>query len=194
MYAKIYKLYGNYEHEQKFVQGCLPCFLSDPLEHRGNVEDRVRQTGGAPEQAREPAGLVAKGMEEGIDQLMRYSNRRNPQHDEGAEKLFHFNQLMVSTHGDKARVGTITSRMEHFLEWKDPYPLKVEEVGEKSEEKIEEKIEETYEVSDKERQNLIKNFDNFIRRNKKIQLQITNFKEYFQYESGSIATATHHPI
>ena len=37
--------------------------------------------------------------------------------------------MMVSTHRDKARVGTITSRMEHYLEWKDPYPLTVEQVG-----------------------------------------------------------------
>ncbi len=72
---------------------------------------------------------ITNPMEAGIDQLMRYANRRNPQHDEGAERLFYFNQLMVSTHRDKARVGTITSRMEHYLEWKDPYPLKVEEIG-----------------------------------------------------------------
>lgn len=72
---------------------------------------------------------ITNPMEAGIDQLMRYANRRNPQHDEGAERLFYFNQLMVSTHRDKARVGTITSRMEHYLEWKDPYPLKVEETG-----------------------------------------------------------------
>ena len=49
--------------------------------------------------------------------------------DEGAEKLFHYNSMMVSTHRDKARVGTITSRMEHYLEWKDPHPLTVEQVG-----------------------------------------------------------------
>ena len=73
---------------------------------------------------------ITNPMESGIDQLMRYANRRTPQDNEGAEKLFHYNQLMVSTHRDKARVGTITSRMEHFLEWKDPYPLKVDEVGE----------------------------------------------------------------
>ena len=72
---------------------------------------------------------ITNPMESGIDQLMRYANRRTPQDNEGAEKLFHYNQLMVSTHRDKARVGTITSRMEHFLEWKDPYPLKVNEVG-----------------------------------------------------------------
>jgi type I restriction enzyme, R subunit len=72
---------------------------------------------------------ITNPMESGIDQLMRYANRRNKQDNEGAEKLFHYNQLMVSTHRDKARVGTITSRMEHFLEWKDPYPLEVDEVG-----------------------------------------------------------------
>ena len=68
-------------------------------------------------------------MEAGIDQLLRYANRRTPENDEGAEKLFHYNLMMVSTHRDKARVGTITSRMEHYLEWKDPYPLTVEQVG-----------------------------------------------------------------
>ena len=62
---------------------------------------------------------ITNPMESGIDQLLRYANRRKPENDEGAEKLFYFNQMMVSTHRDKARVGTITSRMEHYLEWKD---------------------------------------------------------------------------
>jgi type I restriction enzyme R subunit len=66
-------------------------------------------------------------MEAGIDQLLRYANRRNPLDDEGAEKLFHYNQIMISTHRDKAKVGTISSRMEHYLDWKDPYPLKAED-------------------------------------------------------------------
>jgi type I restriction enzyme R subunit len=68
-------------------------------------------------------------MEAGIDQLLRYANRRKPENDEGAERLFHYNQLMVSTHRDKARVGTISSRMEHYLEWKDPYPYNLDEMG-----------------------------------------------------------------
>ena len=37
--------------------------------------------------------------------------------------------MMVSTHRDKARVGTITSGMEHYLEWKDPYPLDLDDLG-----------------------------------------------------------------
>ena len=68
-------------------------------------------------------------MEAGIDQLLRYANRRTPENDEGAEKLFHYNLMMVSTHRDKARVGTITSRMEHYLEWKDPYPSTLSKDG-----------------------------------------------------------------
>lgn len=67
---------------------------------------------------------ITNPMESGIDQLMRYANLRNPVDDEGAEKLFHYNQIMVSTHRDKARLGTISSLMEHYLEWKDPYPFK----------------------------------------------------------------------
>ena len=68
-------------------------------------------------------------MEAGINQLLRYANRRHPEEQEGAEKLFWYNQMMVSTHRDKARIGTISSRMEHYLEWKDPYPLKRKDIN-----------------------------------------------------------------
>jgi len=71
---------------------------------------------------------ITSPMEAGINQLLRYANRRHPHEDEGAERLFWYNQFMVSTHRDKARVGTISSRTEHFLEWKDPYPLIVDQV------------------------------------------------------------------
>lgn len=73
---------------------------------------------------------ITNPMEAGIDQLRRYANLRNPADDEGAEKLFHYNQMMVSTHRDKARVGTISSRIEHFLEWKDAYPLSTQDITE----------------------------------------------------------------
>lgn len=72
---------------------------------------------------------ITNPMESGIDQLLRYANRRHPHEDEGAEKLFHYNQMMVSTHRDKARVGTISSRLEHYLEWKDPYPLTTKNIN-----------------------------------------------------------------
>ena len=74
---------------------------------------------------------ITNPMESGIDQLMRYANRRTPHDNEGAEKLFRYNQMMISTYRDSARVGTISSRMEHYLEWKDPYPLTPKDISEK---------------------------------------------------------------
>lgn len=71
---------------------------------------------------------ITNPMESGIDQLLRYANRRQPHEDEGAERLFWYNQMMVSTHRESARVGTISSKIEHYLEWKDPYPLTQEQV------------------------------------------------------------------
>ena len=43
---------------------------------------------------------------------------------------------MISTHRDKARVGSITSQMEHYLEWKDPYPFPANEDTEEGSQEI----------------------------------------------------------
>jgi type I restriction enzyme R subunit len=74
--------------------------------------------------------FVTDPMAEGINQLRRYANLRNPGDSEGCEKLFHYNQVMISTHRDGARVGTISSPIEYYLEWKDPYPLTHKDLGE----------------------------------------------------------------
>lgn len=76
--------------------------------------------------------FVTDPMAEGINQLRRYANLRNPSDTEGCDKLFHYNQVMISTHRDGARVGTISSPVEYYLEWKDPYPLSKEELGEQA--------------------------------------------------------------
>ncbi len=73
---------------------------------------------------------ITNPIEAGINQLLRYANLRNPIEQEGAERLFYYNQMMVSTCFNKAHVGTISSRPEHYLEWKDPYPLTLEEIKE----------------------------------------------------------------
>ncbi|MDB4346443.1 HsdR family type I site-specific deoxyribonuclease [bacterium] len=73
--------------------------------------------------------FVTDPMAEGINQLRRYANLRNPGDSEGCEKLFHYNQVMISTHRDGAKVGTISSTYEFYLEWKDPYPLESKDLG-----------------------------------------------------------------
>lgn len=72
---------------------------------------------------------VTDPMAEGIKQLRRYANRRGTGIPEGNEKLFWSNQFVVSTYGDRARVGTFTSNPDHFLEWRDPAPKPLPELA-----------------------------------------------------------------
>ncbi|MBI3943021.1 MAG: type I restriction endonuclease subunit R [Chloroflexi bacterium] len=70
-------------------------------------------------------------MAEGITQLLRYSNQRGDSGgaEEGVERLFHYNQFMVSTHWYAARAGTIGASYEHYLEWKDTSPVPMAQVA-----------------------------------------------------------------
>lgn len=73
---------------------------------------------------------ISEPMDQGIDQLLRYSNQRTwVDANEGNERLFHTNQFIVSTYYDEARVGTITSKPVHYLEWKDTSPVPMAEVA-----------------------------------------------------------------
>lgn len=65
---------------------------------------------------------------EGIEQLMRYQNRRDSREPEGVPELFYYNQFMVSTCYHIARYSTITGNSSHYIEWKDPYPLKLSDI------------------------------------------------------------------
>jgi type I restriction enzyme, R subunit len=67
---------------------------------------------------------VSEPFSDAIDQLERYADRREDDfgNKEGEERLFHYNLLMIATHGREARFGTITSEFEHFLNWKDIFP------------------------------------------------------------------------
>ncbi|MFB4166880.1 type I restriction endonuclease subunit R [Virgibacillus sp. JSM 102003] len=60
-------------------------------------------------------------VSQGVKQLLRYQ-REN-------EQLFKYNQFMISTSNDRARAGTIGARLQHYSEWKDPYPRTVAEIG-----------------------------------------------------------------
>jgi type I restriction enzyme R subunit len=71
---------------------------------------------------------ITSPMSEGINQLRRYANLRHPHDDEGAEKLFWYNQLMVSSCRDQAKVGTISSSSQHYGDWKDAYPFADDEL------------------------------------------------------------------
>lgn len=62
-----------------------------------------------------------KQLPEGVKQFNRYQ--------ETHPKLFWYNQMLIVTSRDRARIGTIGARPQYYGLWKDPYPLTSEEVG-----------------------------------------------------------------
>lgn len=75
-----------------------------------------------------PNQIDVEAMEDAITQLKRYSNMREDiREKEGNERLFHYNQLMIATTFDEARMSTITGEYDHYLEWKDTYPIKADD-------------------------------------------------------------------
>ena len=62
-------------------------------------------------------------LKSGIQDLLKYSNQRHSLLPEGIERLFHYNQLMISCTSGRAVVGTVGSQPKHYLEWKDTSPF-----------------------------------------------------------------------
>lgn len=60
-----------------------------------------------------------------ITDLLKYSNQRGMSQPEGAEKLFHYNLMLIAASRGRAAAGTIGASYEYFVEWKDttPYPI-----------------------------------------------------------------------
>jgi type I restriction enzyme R subunit len=71
---------------------------------------------------------TANPMHAAFEQLLRYRNGRedtiNAGLREGEPRLFHSNLLVITTCGEKAAYGSITSGYEHFHPWKDIWPEK----------------------------------------------------------------------
>lgn len=65
---------------------------------------------------------------EAIRDLLQYSNQRGTSQPEGAEKLFHYNQLTIAASAKRAAAGTIGANYEHYVEWKDTAPRPIDEI------------------------------------------------------------------
>ena len=69
---------------------------------------------------------TANPMHAAFEQLLRYRDGRKQTKAaglrEGEPRLFHTNLLLISTCGEKATYGGITSGYEHFYAWKDIWP------------------------------------------------------------------------
>lgn len=68
---------------------------------------------------------------EAIEQLHRYQEVSPRWKGRGASRLFETVQILIGTCGERAVYGTVGTPARFFLEWKDPYPLSVEQLSEK---------------------------------------------------------------
>lgn len=63
------------------------------------------------------------GKKEAFEQLRRYMNERDSNIIEGNPRLFYTNFFTGILNKYHAYTGTISSKYNHYLEWKDPYPV-----------------------------------------------------------------------
>ncbi|MTK10940.1 MAG: type I restriction endonuclease subunit R [Clostridiaceae bacterium] len=68
------------------------------------------------------------GKKEAFEQLRRYMNERDSSVVEGNPRLFYTNFFTGILNKYHAYVGTISSKYNHYLEWKDPYPVSRDKV------------------------------------------------------------------
>ena len=68
---------------------------------------------------------------EAVKQLRRYQEADSRWKDQGAPRLFEAAQILVGTCGERAVYGTVGTPARFFLEWKEPYPLSLEQLGER---------------------------------------------------------------
>ncbi|MDX8047289.1 type I restriction endonuclease subunit R [Gracilibacillus sp. S3-1-1] len=73
-------------------------------------------------ECKSPALPPDEQIGQGVKQLRRYQQEN--------EALFYYNQFAIATSNDRAKVGTIGAKVQHYSEWKEPYPLSVQEIGE----------------------------------------------------------------
>lgn len=100
--------------------GCVKAFI---------IPDVVLFVNGIPLvviEAKIGDATTANPMHAAFEQLLRYRNGREETAAaglrEGEPRLFHTNLLLISTCGEKATYGSITSGYEHFYAWKDIWP------------------------------------------------------------------------
>lgn len=77
---------------------------------------------------KEGGEFIKAGKKDAFNQLRRYMDVRDGSISEGAERLFHTNFFTGIINKYHAYAGTISSTYDYYLEWKDPYPFKKEEI------------------------------------------------------------------
>jgi type I restriction enzyme R subunit len=74
---------------------------------------------------------IQEPINKGLKQLFRYQELTDEYHERGAPGLFETMQVLVAVCGQKARFGTVGTSHRHFSEWKEPWPLTLDELNKK---------------------------------------------------------------
>ena len=104
--------------------------IDTPGQVKGHIRpDLVLFVNGMPlvvVEAKEANQFTSVPLDEAIEQLFRYSERRDAATKagmkEGEERLFHFNLFAVATTGHEALYGSITTDQEEFQNWRSIEP------------------------------------------------------------------------
>jgi type I restriction enzyme, R subunit len=65
--------------------------------------------------------FITSPIGQGVKQLERYQSN--------ADRLFTYNEILVSTCGQQAKYATVGAKLRHYGEWKDPYPMALSDLG-----------------------------------------------------------------
>ncbi len=130
--------YIDFEHPEKNDLLVVNQFKVELTSGRGHViPDAVLFINGIPIVVAEfKSPGIENPMHEAINQLLRYSNQRRElfptlyTDNEGVEKLFHTNQLLIASNFFEARAATIGAPPEAYLEWSDTSPVPMSTVAE----------------------------------------------------------------
>lgn len=130
--------YIDFEHPENNDYLVINQFKVELTSGRGHViPDAVLFINGIPIVVAEfKSPGIENPMHEAINQLLRYSNQRRElfptlyTDNEGVEKLFRTNQLLIASYFFEARVATIGAPPEAYHEWSDTSPVPMSTVAE----------------------------------------------------------------
>lgn len=130
--------YIDFEHPENNDFLVMNQFKVELASGRGHIiPDAVLFVNGIPLAVAEfKSPGIESPLQEAINQLLRYSNQRRElfptlyADDEGVERLFHTNQLLIASDFFEARAATIGAPPEAYLEWADTSPVPLSTVAE----------------------------------------------------------------
>lgn len=95
------------------------------------VPDVVLFVNGIPLVVLEAKQPSTSSLLQAAGQIRRYAEQISDDVRTGNQRLFHTVQLTMVSSGEDTRLGTITAHYEHYVPWRDPYPLTPRELADR---------------------------------------------------------------